>query len=150
LRRLFAVLGALVLVGLALWLYGRAPSRYVLEQECARYQEDRVAELNRLSREIALFEAALARGEEPHPDLERVREQRERLYRAHRELSVRGWDILLLPEGAVRPAPEDYLVSGRFDPSRPTDPPALRRTMEIWIRPNGGLARTLFRLGLSP
>lgn len=140
----------LVLAGLLVWLFGRAPTRYVLERECARYQEERVAEALRLGREIALLETALARGEEPDPALGRLRAERERLYRAHRKLSVRGWEVVLLPEGADRPAPEGYLVTGRCDPSRPSDPPPLRRAMELWIRPAGGLARLLSRLGLSP
>ena len=140
----------LVLAGLLVWLLGRAPTRYALERECARYQEERVAQAMRLGREIALLEAGLARGEEPDPALARLRAQRERLYRAYRELSIRGWEVVLLPEGADRPAPEEYLVTGSFDPSRPTDPPPLRRAMALWIRPAGGLARLLSRLGLSP
>ncbi|MHC4931405.1 MAG: hypothetical protein ACYTGV_04355 [Planctomycetota bacterium] len=149
-RRLWWVLALLAAGAGLLWLFGRAPTAYALEEECRLYHEERSKEYAFLSRKVARLEAALLRGAEPDPELADLRIRLEDLSRSHRRVRRRGWEVVLIPEGADRPAPEDFLLVGSFDPSGPDDPPTLRRTMEIWLAARGGLARLIYGLGLSP
>jgi hypothetical protein len=134
----------------ALWLFGRAPTAYVLEEECRLYQQERSKEYAFLSQKVARLETALLRGAEPDPELADLRTRIEGLSRSHRRVRRRGWEVVLIPEGADRPPPEDFLIMGSFDPSGPNDPPTLKRKMEVWLAARGGLARLIYRLGLSP
>jgi len=132
------VLLALCLTALVLWLWGRAPTDFVLQAECLRFQNDR-----RL-RDAELAEA-IARGGPPE-----LRDQRQEAYRALRRLHLRGWEVVLLPMTAERPAPRDFLVIGEFDAASERDPPYLRGAIEVWVAPRDWLARTLHSLGLTP
>jgi len=133
-----------------LWLFGRAPTAYVLEEECRLYQQERSREYTLLTQKVARLETALLRGTEPDPELAELHIRLEGFSRSHRRVRRRGWEVVLIPEGADRPSPEDFLVMGSFDPSVPGDPPTLRRKMEVWLAARGGLARLIYGLGLSP
>ncbi|MHC4137298.1 MAG: hypothetical protein ACYS0K_20295 [Planctomycetota bacterium] len=132
------------------WLFGRAPARHALEQECRRYQQDRVAEDQRFQRERARLIKDARAGADTTEALMARRAAHERYLLDHRRLELGGWTVLLIPPGATPPAPGDFYRAESHDPSAPADAPHLRGAMEIWLAPRGGLARLLFRLGLSP
>jgi hypothetical protein len=128
-----------LMAALALWLAGRAPTEYVLTEECRRFQEERRNEYGALTLRIAPLEE---RGREPTPELAALRKQREKGVRATKVIALRGWRVVLVPATARKPVPEDdERIALTFDPSRPGDPPPLRGAMEAWIRPEGLLAR---------
>ena len=133
-----------------LWLWGRAPTAYVMEAECRRFQEDRRRIDAELGDAIARREADLLQGGVPAADLEKLRRRRVELYRATRAEDVRGWRVLIIPATAERPDPADYLVAGTWNPTGPLDPPQLRGAMDVWLAPRNWLARALHGLGLSP
>lgn len=142
-KRLLWIVAALGLAAGAVWLLGRPPSAYWLEQETARFHEERLRLETKLQREVHRAEAA---GEGVAESRARYRQ---RIY-AVGERSVRGWSVLLIPDGATRPQPEDYLVFGRIEPAGEHTPPTLRGPVEIWFAPRGALARLLAGLGFSP
>jgi len=139
----------LAVVLLVLWLLGRAPSDYALEQLCADFQADRVRVVTLLRYEIGRLESALRPGQAAGPELRALRQRRDQIHARTRTLEVRGWEILILPAGVAHPPAEDFIVAGEFDPSRRTDPAPLQGSMEVWIRPRGRLARAVHGLGLS-
>jgi hypothetical protein len=142
------IAAALVAVGLlAGWFVGRAPSHYALEQLCRQFQADRVRVGTLLRYEIGRLESALRPGQQPGPDLVELRRRRDELHGRTRTLEVRGWEVVLLPAGAPRPPPAEFLVAGEFDVSTRTDPAALRGSMEVWMRPRGRLARIVHAMG---
>jgi len=134
-----------LLAALGLWLFGKAPSRYALEQQCRRYQEERVKEEHRFQRETGRL---LKEGRADA--LPALRAAHERTLLEHKRLEMGGWIVLLIPPGATPPAPAGYLREKSHDASVPDDAPHLRGEMEIWIAPRGPLARVLSWLGLSP
>ena len=148
-RVLLVVAVAVVILGV-LWLFGQAPSRYVLEEECKRFQQERREDDGRLTLRIDKLERELLQGKPPTTNLAGLKRMREQIQRTPRRTSIRGWEVLLIPTGAPRPDPENYLVYGRRDPSQPGDPARLRGEFAIWIQPSGGIAKLLYRLGLSP
>ena len=133
-----------------LWLFGKAPSRYALEQECRRYQEERVLEEHRFRRESGrLIEDGRA-GADTKAALAARRAAHERYLLDHRRLEMGGWTVLLIPPGATPPPAGDFHRAASHDPSLSDDAPHLRGGMEIRLAPRGGLARLVSRLGLSP
>ena len=144
------IAAALVAVALlAGWFVGRAPSNYALEELCRQFQADRVRVATLLRYEIGRLESALRPGQEPGPDLRELRGKRDALHARTRTLEVRGWEVLLLPAGAPRPLPADYIVAGTFEVSSVTDPIALRGPTEVWMRPRGRLARIVHAVGVG-
>lgn len=143
-RRLWLL--ALPLAAAAVWLLGRAPTDHAVGRLCAVFQEERRERERPLRAEISRLEADPGAAE----TVAGLRRAYQESFLAVRERSVRGWSLLLIPPGAARPEPEDYLVLGRIDPSTPDDPPLLQGPVEVWIAPRGPLARLLRRLGLAP
>jgi hypothetical protein len=139
-----------VLVAGGSWLFGKAPSRYALEQQCGRYREERVAEEVRFQRDSARLVRDGRAGADTAEALRERRAVHERYLLDHRRLEMGGWTVLLIPPGAAPPAPGGFLRVESHDPSLPDDAPHLRGEMEIWLAPRGSLARLLSRLGLSP
>jgi hypothetical protein len=135
----------LALVLGALWLYGRAPSLYVLEQECRRYQDERRERLERLERAVRGAQRAEQAGR-----IVELEKERTELLAGTGKRRIRGWEVALIPPGGRGPDPEGYLVAKRFDVSRDDDPPFLRGAVEVWVKPTGGLARLLHGWGLTP
>lgn len=132
---------ALALLAGGLWLGGRAPSAYVLQRECDRYQVERATEYGRFDGEAALQRDPAA--------AEAARKARDAVLAGHRQLEIRGWEVLLIPAGADRPPTADFLVAGTFTPEGSRHP-ALQGSMTVWYAPRGPLARALYRLGLTP
>jgi len=135
-RRLLWVLLGLALLAAALWVAGRRPSSYFLEQECARYQEERRHRLTLLNFEIRRAEESV------QPEF---RARVEELLMETRRIEIRGWEVVLVPPGARAPG-SGYDVAVRTDPSTPEDPAPLRGMMTAWLRPRTWLAR-LFAWG---
>ncbi len=111
----------------------------MLREECHRFQEERREQAGGLR--LVLMQA-----EERGPGGEEAKEAR-REYEAYlatsKRLWLRGWEVLLIPAGAPRPPPEDYLVALEVDPSSALDRPELKGLMRVWIAPRGRLARLL-------
>jgi hypothetical protein len=114
----------------------------VLERECAAYQEQR-----RQRYQVLTFE--IGRAEHRREDATDLKRERDELLLGTKRTEIRGWEIVLVPAGAARPAPRDFAVALRFDPSEPKDPAPLKGAMEAWIAPRGWLAR-LFTKGWGP
>lgn len=148
-RLLLVVLASIVAVGL-LWFVGKAPTRYVLERECERFQQKRREGHVRLTARIAKLEQERVQTGRRDHQLDLLKQLLEGVVRTPHRTTMRGWSVIFIPTGAERPEPGDFLVYGRHDPSAPTDPHPLRGEMEIWIQATGGLARVVFWLGLSP
>lgn len=144
-RRLWILLLLVLLAAGGLWLFGRAPSRYALEQVCRRYQDERMREEHRFQRESGQL---LADGRAE--DLPALRAAHERYLLGHKRLEMGGWTVLLVPPGATPPAVAGFHRAAGHDPSLPDDAPHLRGEMEIWLAPRGLLARAVAWLGLSP
>lgn len=141
-RALWVLLALGLLLG-GLWLAGRAPTRYVLERECRRMLDERKAAEARLQLQLAREQK---RGEDGAATKARI----EALYREPERLDVRGWQVVLVPPGGVRPDPAGYYDLGRVDASRDGDPALLRGPVLVWARADGGLAGLLVRLRLAP
>jgi hypothetical protein len=139
-RALLAVLALALLAG-GLWFGGRAPSDYVLQRECDRFQVERATEYGRLEGEAALQRDPATAAE--------ARTARDAVLTGHRRLEIRGWEVMLIPAGAPRPPTGDFLVAGTFEPEGSRHP-ALQGPMTVWYAPRGPLARALYRLGLTP
>jgi len=135
--------GIALLAGLA-WLLGRAPTRFVLEEECRRFYAERLVTESRLSQRIGKLE------DSPSPELDRLKRDREANVHATKALRIRGWDVLLIPMQAPRPEPAGYLVLEPCEVSGAMDHPGLIGAIQVWVRPMGTLARLLRRLRLSP
>ena len=140
---LFVLLPLLAAGGL--WLFGKAPSRYALEQMCRRYQEERVKEEHRFQRETGQL---LKEGRADA--LPARRAAHERYLLEHKRMEMGGWTVLVIPPGAAPPAPAGFFRAKSHDASVPDDAPHLRGEMEIWLAPRGSLARAVSWLGLSP
>ena len=140
-----AVLGLLLLLPLGAWLVGRAPSRFVLEEACSAWQQERRGRdldfLQRIAEAERQGLAEIAEG---------AKRDRDAALREHGRTEIRGWEIAFLAPGSDRPRAEGFLVAGSFDPSRPTDSPLLRGAHEIWVRPRAPLPRLLRALRVSP
>jgi hypothetical protein len=143
------ILLPLLLAG-GLWLFGKAPSRYALEQECRRYQEERVAEEVRFQRATARLIQEGRDGADTAAALRGLRATHERYLLDHRRMEMGGWTVLLIPPGAAPPAPAGFYRVEGHDPALPDDAPHLRGEMEIRLAPRGSLARLVSGLGLSP
>ena len=144
-RRLPLLLStAIVLLAGGAWFFGRAPTRFVLEQESRRFYSERLATEARLTLRIGKLE-----GSDPL-ELRRLERDRQRNVQATRTLRIRGWEVLLIPTQAPRPEPGQYLVLAPCDFSGARDHPGLVGPIRIWLRPTGPLARLLRGLGLSP
>jgi len=141
------LLVALLLAMGAVYLAGRAPTTYVLARECERYQEQRRKTDKRLRRDLA--RVSLGRPGLMHGPLE-ARMRLMEFLREHRRIEIRGWEVLMIPAGAHRPDPEDFLLAGTFHPARPTDHRDVQGEMTVWMAPRGVLARLLYRLRLTP
>jgi hypothetical protein len=140
-KRLPWLAAGLALVAAGLWLAGRAPSRYVLERECAAYHEQRRSRYQLVTLDIGRAQA------DKDPGVAALTRERDELLRETKRITIRGWEVLLVPAGAPRPAPGDFVVAGRFDASEPRDPAPLRGGIEAWIAPRGRLARLFARGG---
>ena len=120
-----------LLAAAGVWLAGRAPTRRGLTLSCERYQAERRETAVRLTLEAK------------NPELETY-------LRGHKRLTIRGWEVLLIPAGADRPPPRDYYVLGRIDVGAGAELSFLRGPIETWAAPRGALARFVSWLGLSP
>jgi len=132
----------LVLLGAGLWLYGRAPTPYQIERACVQYQMERRERFRQLSDELG---KALGTAREAD-----ARAALDGYLRDHRSLSMRGWAVLLIPAGAKRPDPQDFLKAGTVEPAAKKDPGELRGGMQVWIAPRGPIARMLVGMGVAP
>jgi hypothetical protein len=141
-KRRLLVLAPLLAAGVV-WLFGRAPSRHALEQECRRFHAERVAEEQRFQRDTG----RLLQDGKP---LRARREAHARYLLEHRRMEMGGWTVVFVPPGAAPPAPSGFQRAASFDPSVPADASHLQGEMEIWLAPRGALARLLHGLGLSP
>lgn len=142
-KRLLWIAVALLAAAGAVWLLGRPPSAYWLEQEAGRFHAERVRIEAKRKAEVHQAEA---RGEGVAEARARYREA---IYRVG-ERSLRGWSVRFIPAGAARPAPEDYLVFGAVRPATEEDPLTVRGAVEVWFAPRGPLARLLAAAGVSP
>jgi len=77
-----------LLAGGWVWLFGKAPSRYALEQECRRYQEERVAEEVRFQRASARLIQEGRDGADTAAALDALRATYERYLLDHRRLEM--------------------------------------------------------------
>jgi len=141
LRRLWWLLVPLAAAG-AVWLYGRAPTDYVLLKECRRFQEERVERLREIDFEIAA-------GKDPQR-AKTLLEERITLRNRHRRMELRGWEVILIPAGALRPEPRDFYRAGKFDPAERDHPPELQGEWEAWYAPRSAVPKLLADLGLAP
>lgn len=133
------------------WLFGRAPARFALEQECRRFLDERVAEERRFQRDSERLVRDIRAGvEDADRRLQARRAAHERYLLTPKRLEMGGWEVLLIPPGAAPPAPAGFVRAESHDPSLPDDAAHLRGAMEIWLAPRGALARLLAGLGLSP
>jgi len=149
-KRALLITAAAGLALALLWFCGKPPSRYVLERECERFQQDRRTRDAPIAIRIAKLEQEGIETGRRDPSIEPLKQERDRNARAPHRTRMRGWDVILIPAGAKRPDPENYLVYDRYDPAWRFDPPRLRGAMEIWIQPSGGLAKLVSGLGLGP
>jgi hypothetical protein len=132
--RRFLLPGAvLALAAMGLWLLAGPPRDYFLRKECARYHEERMQRYNLLRFQKARADIGSA------AEIDRRTEE---LLRETRSFSVRGWEVVLVPAGALPPGP-GHSRSLTFDPSVPADPAPLKGPMAAWVRPAGWLARLL-------
>ena len=149
-KRVLLFVAVMAVILGVLWLLGNAPSAFVLEEECKRFQKERRERDGALTVRIAKLEEEALMGKPPVESLIGLKRERDGIDRATRRTSMRGWDVILIPAGAARPDPGDFLIHGRIDVSSRADPARLRGEMEVWIQPSGGLAKLVFWLGLSP
>ena len=154
-RRLFWLVPLALLVA-ALWLFGRPPARFLLEETAARFQGERRAGERELAGRIRTAESLLQASTSPEErarvtaEVASLQARRETLRRRHETLTLRGWEVKVLPPGADRPDPRGYVTLAPYDPSGADDPAPLAGPHEFWVAPRGALARLLARLGLSP
>ena len=136
-KRWIAVLVLLAVGAGIVWMSGRAPTAFVLDEECRRYQAERVLEAALLQRTL------VGAGHLP------ASAEYQRRYGAflgrHKRMEIRGWEILLIPSG-VRVDPADFLRAGTFRVEGRGD---MRGPITVWIAPRGALARLLHALGAS-
>jgi len=137
----------LALIATGLWLAGRSPSAYVLEQECVRFHEERRARFLLLTYDIGRLEKLQMDGADVGTSLADLRTQREELLLETKRIAIRGWDVLVVPPGAPAPPPGEMRSAGRFAVGDPDDPPALKGRMEVRVVARGLLARVFSRLG---
>ena len=135
-RRILWLLAGLALLAGGLYLGGRAPGEYMIEQEMGRCQETR-------RERYTLLAFHLAQGK--RDDLPELRQQVDALLRETKTVRVRGWEVVLVPPGARAPG-QGYRLALRKDVSIPADAPQLKGAMEAWTKPVGWLAR-LFASG---
>ncbi|MGQ0612708.1 MAG: hypothetical protein ACT4PV_03010 [Planctomycetaceae bacterium] len=153
-RLLWLVPLALLLA--ALWLFGRPPARFLLEESAARFQEERRAQERNLAAELRTAESLLQAATRPEERARlaaaaaEVRARREALLLRHETLTLRGWEVRILPPGAGRPDPREFVALEPYDPSGAEDPAPLAGPHDFWVAPRGPLARLLSRLGLNP
>ncbi len=140
LRRVALGLAGLAILVAVLWFFGRAPSTYVLEQECARFQQERRVKDAILRRRIGVVEGA---------ERKRLEGEYHALLRDFKTLETRGWEIVLLPEGGRRPPTTGFLDAGGIIVAIPTDPPTLHGRMQVWYAPRGTLARLTAWFGVA-
>ncbi|MCK6460225.1 MAG: hypothetical protein L6Q95_10080 [Planctomycetes bacterium] len=129
-KRLLLVAAALAALALGLWLLAGPPRGYFLRQECARYHEMRKARFNQLRYDRARADIGTA------AEIDR---RLEVFLRETRAFAVRGWEVVLVPAGALPPG--GYSLAVTCDPSVPADPAPLKGPMAAWVRPQGFLAR---------
>lgn len=134
---------AAVLAGL--WYFGRAPTQYVLEREAHRFQEERVRRFQELQLAIVRAESKLPLSGPVPRALQDLRRRRTALRRDVRRNTLRGWEVVLIPAGAARPKPEDFLRLGQLNVAGEDDPTELKGPVEVWCAPRGALARLLHR-----
>ena len=116
-KRLIRNLVLLGLVLCALWFFGRAPTAFVLEEECRRFQQDRRVTDGALSVRIAKLET----DDPANPELPSLRAARKGKQVALRRMTMRGWDVLLIPTGGTASGAERLPRLGlaeRVDPRR--------------------------------
>lgn len=141
-KRALLIAGLLGAVLLGLWLGGRAPTRYVLEEEGRAFYKDRLRKEQVYSLRIGKLE--------PGPERSRLEQERETNRRATRKLAIRGWEVLLIPYQAARPDPAGFLVLEPVNASGPMDHPGLIGPIQVWVRPVGALAKLMRTLRISP
>jgi len=125
------VAGLLLAVAGALWLLAGPPRDYFLQEECGRYHEERKAEYNLLRFQRAHADAATGAA---------IDRKTEEMLKETRTFTVRGWEVVLVPAGAVSPS-AGYVLRLRYDPSVPTDPAPTKGVIHVWVRPESWLAR---------
>ncbi len=126
-RRLLWLAAGLALVATGVYLAGRAPSRYVLEEWCKEWNQQRMESFTLLRFHRSRADPGAA------PDFDRRIDD---LLRETKSIRVRGWEVVLVPAGARAPGP-GFTLGARHDAPEP--PPFDR--MEVWIAPRGWLAR---------
>ncbi len=150
LKRL-VILPILLCAGFLIVLFfGRTPSNYAIEDEAARFHEERRSRHFLLTREIARVELARRQGAQTGNDVARMKGELAEYLRTPRRANLGGWEALFLPAGATRPGSEGWYVWGELDPSAPQDDIEIRMKVVVWLRPNGSLARAAVALGLAP
>ncbi len=126
----------------AVWVVGRAPSKFVLEEACRTFQEER------RYGDLVFRQSSQDVGSAVTP------QQKDLLYKLEilriKTLHKGAWEVLLIPPGAIRPDRAGFYAAGKYDPSTLKDSPLLRGEMEIWVAPKGWCARCLSGLGVSP
>ncbi|HEX5137393.1 MAG TPA: hypothetical protein VFY93_10495 [Planctomycetota bacterium] len=130
-RRLLLVALALAAAAVALWLLAGPPRDYFLREECGRYHEERRERFSLLRFQRARADAATG------AEIDR---QTDAMLKETRTFTIRGWEVVLVPAGAVGPS-AGYFLRLRYDPSAPKDPAPTRGTMLVWVRPRSWLAR---------
>ena len=150
LKRL-VILPILLCAGVLIVLFfGRTPSDYAIEDELARFHEQRRSKHFLLTREIARVELARRQGAQTGDDVATLKAQLAEFLRTPRRTDLGGWEALFLPAGATRPDSESWYVWGELDPSAPQDDLEIRAKVVVWLRANGSLARAAVALGLAP
>jgi hypothetical protein len=132
-RRLLWIALAVAAAGTALWLLAGPPREYFLRQECARFHQQRMERFNLLRFQRARAAADVA---------PRIDRQMDELLRETRTVTVRGWEVVLVPAGALPPV-RGHVRKVTCDPSAPGDPAPVRGPMTVWLKPVGWLARLL-------
>lgn len=130
-RWVLLIAAILAVAGASLWLLAGPPREYLLRQECARFHETRKAQYTLLR-----FQRARA-GEAAAAELDRRMDQ---MLRETRSLSVRGWEVVLVPSGALPPV-RGHRLALTVTPSAPGDPAAVGGPMGAWIRPTTWVGR---------
>jgi hypothetical protein len=129
-KRSLLVAAVLAFVAIGVWFLAGPPRAYFLRQECARYHEVRKARFNQLRYDRARADIGTAAG---------IDRKIEEFLRETRKFSVRGWEVVLVPAGALPPPGHSLALTS--DPSAPADPAPLKGPMAAWVRPQGFLAR---------
>jgi hypothetical protein len=150
-RRIVLLAAVLALAAGGFWWAGRAPTEHVLRRAAARVLAERARTLEALRAELDVAQAMVLAGDPSRRAIvDGLRARRDAVLRSIVRERLGGWDVLFLPEGAARPAPEDFAVAGTIVRPDGSDalPPEVASPLEVWYAPRSGPARLLQRLGM--